>query len=294
MRSASLRQLAAALGLNRKTLRCRRISGASLAHTYRISDDQRHCFVKCLGSGEADRLDAERQGLTLLAQAQAFATPRVLAHGQVDDWAWLALDWVDLEPLSAPASAQLGVQLVKLHETRATRFGLDTDNFIGPTQQINRQESDWTTFFFQHRIGVQLGLLERKQAEGDWLTPLDRLQRLWTERFEDYQPRPSLLHGDLWSGNAGMTASGLPILFDPAVHYGDRECDLAMAALFGGFSTSFFDAYTEVWPLPSGWRLRRRYYQLYHLLNHANVFGGHYLQASRTLISRLLSLRSCS
>ncbi|MGB0514978.1 MAG: fructosamine kinase family protein, partial [Wenzhouxiangellaceae bacterium] len=121
--------------------------------------------------------------------------------------------------------------------------------------------------------------------DANWL---DRLEQRWRERFEDYCPVPSLLHGDLWSGNVAMLPDGRPLLFDPAVHYGDRECDLAMAELFGGFDAGFFDAYRGHWPLEPGWRERREYYGLYHLLNHANLFGGHYVAACRARIGDLL------
>ena len=116
----------------------------------------------------------------------------------------------------------------------------------------------------------------------------DRLREAWLRDFDDYCPLPSLLHGDLWAGNAGQLPDGTPVIFDPAVHYGDRECDLAMAALFGGFGSAFFDAYQATWPLESGWKRRREYYQLYHVLNHALLFGGGYIADARSRIRHVL------
>jgi fructosamine-3-kinase len=105
--------------------------------------------------------------------------------------------------------------------------------------------------------------------------------------FENYEPAPSLLHGDLWAGNAA-SVDGAPVIFDPAVHYGDRESDIAMTRLFGGFGESFYEAYNEAWPLDEGYRQREPLYQLYHVLNHLNLFGGAYLGRAESLIARLL------
>ena len=231
-------------------------------------------------------LDAERDGLARLAASGAVRTPSVLGHGTAGDISWLALEWLDLRPLVGDGFAALGRGLCDLHRFTAETFGLDRDNFIGATVQPNTQTSDWTEFLFEHRLGFQIDLLTAR-VNGFGPDNKARLRAAWQKRFPAYVPEPSLLHGDLWSGNTAMLTDGQPVIFDPATHFGDRECDLAMADLFGGFGAAFFDGYAEQWPLESGWEDRRRFYKLYHLLNHANLFGGHYVSASRRLIDEL-------
>ncbi|MBS3744861.1 MAG: fructosamine kinase family protein [Wenzhouxiangellaceae bacterium] len=278
--------IAGSLGWRDRKLEFRAVSGGSIAGSWRLESAGRRAFVKTMPDAQAAMLDAERDGLERLAESGAIATPAVLGHGAADDSAWLALEWLELRPLTASASATLGRQLAELHRCRAETFGLENDNFIGATPQPNTRMADWTEFLFEHRLGFQLELLSESRSDID-ADLKRRLHEAWQARLAGYAPAASLLHGDLWGGNAAALPDGQPALFDPAVHYGDRECDLAMADLFGGFDAAFFDAYAEQWPLEPGWRLRRDFYQLYHLLNHANLFGGHYVSASRRLIDRL-------
>jgi len=278
--------IARKLGWQEDQLEFRPVSGGSVAASWRLECSSGRAFVKTMPVSQAALLDAERDGLKRLARAGRIRTPAILGNDRIGDLAWLALEWLELEALSADAGAALGRQLVDLHHCRAETFGLGSDNFIGAMPQRNTQTADWTEFLFEHRLGFQLERLAENRP--DFGTGLKhRLRDAWHGRFADYAPAPSLLHGDLWAGNAGRLRDGKPVLFDPAVHYGDRECDLAMADLFGGFGAAFFDAYAERWPLEHGWRLRRRFYQLYHLLNHANLFGGHYVSASVRLIEEL-------
>ena len=159
---------------------------------------------------------------------------------------------------------------------------------LGATPQPNEFSPDWPEFFATQRLGFQVELAE-KNGYGGRVTRgvrrvIDRLPELLA-----HKPRPSLLHGDFWSGNHGMLPDGTPVVFDPAIHYGDRECDLAMAALFGGFHPAFFDAYIEAWPMAAGWEKRWKVYQLYHVLNHLNLFGGAYLAQAEAMLDRLLA-----
>lgn len=278
--------IAESLGWRHGEVEFRAVSGGSIAGSWRLESAARRAFVKTMPDAQAAMLDAERDGLERLAGSGAIVTPAVLGHGAADDHAWLALEWLELRPLTAGAGATLGRQLAGLHRCRAESFGLANDNFIGATPQPNTRTSDWTEFLFEHRLGFQLDLLAESRSDID-ADFKHRLREAWQARCAGHAPAPSLLHGDLWGGNAAALPDGQPALFDPAVHYGDRECDLAMADLFGGFGAAFFDAYAEQWPPEPGWRLRRDFYQLYHLLNHANLFGGHYVSASRRLIDRL-------
>ncbi|HKL54226.1 MAG TPA: fructosamine kinase family protein [Wenzhouxiangellaceae bacterium] len=278
--------IANALGWKAGDVRSRPVSGGSIAGSWRLENHDDRVFVKTMSSSQASMLDAERDGLARLAGSGAVRTPAVLGHGTAGDTSWLALEWLDLRPLDGAASAALGRKLCELHRRRAETFGLETDNFIGATPQPNAQAPNWTEFLFEQRLGFQIDLLGEREG-GFGARDTARLKSAWQRRFPDYAPEPSLLHGDLWGGNAAMLSDGQPVLFDPAVHFGDRECDLAMADLFGGFGPAFFRTYEQAWPLESGWEDRRRFYQLYHLLNHASLFGGHYLSSSRRLIDDL-------
>ncbi|HKL51047.1 MAG TPA: fructosamine kinase family protein, partial [Wenzhouxiangellaceae bacterium] len=275
-----------ALGWKAGDVRSRPVSGGSIAGSWRLENGDDRVFVKTMPSSQASMLEAERDGLERLAAAGVVRTPSVLGLGEVEETAWLALEWLDLRPLDGAASAALGRKLCELHRRRAETFGLETDNFIGATPQPNAQAPNWTEFLFEQRLGFQIDLLGEREG-GFGARDTARLKSAWQRRFPDYAPEPSLLHGDLWGGNAAMLSDGQPVLFDPAVHFGDRECDLAMADLFGGFGPAFFRTYEQAWPLESGWEDRRRFYQLYHLLNHASLFGGHYLSSSRRLIDDL-------
>jgi len=269
-------------------------SSSGFGSTFRLEFEDQRYFIKRLPIAEGDLLEAEADGLRRLAQAGSSSSsdglrvPRV--HGLVElaDHRWLVLEWLSLLPLSRSAAGRLGEQLAE-HHRRATaaRFGLGRDNYIGATPQINTLADDWAEFFFEHRLGA---LIQRLNASGRAFAfnTIEQLRLRWSARFSEYRPTPSLLHGDLWTGNAGMLSDGTPAVYDPAVHYCDRECDLAMAALFGGFGREFFETYEATWPLETGWELRREFYQLYHVLNHALLFGGGYLSDAERRIEALL------
>jgi fructosamine-3-kinase len=144
-------------------------------------------------------------------------------------------------------------------------------------------------FWREHRLGYQLGLAEQRGGPANLLRKGEQLMQLVPNLFTDYQPRPSLLHGDLWSGNYAVTREGDPIIFDPAVYFGDREADLAMTELFGGFSRRFYQAYNEAWPLDKGYQVRKTFYNLYHILNHFNMFGGGYGGQAERMTEQLLN-----
>jgi protein-ribulosamine 3-kinase len=227
-------------------------------------------FVKQRAAQHADAFAAEADGLEALRPH--VRVPGVLAHGVKDGKAFIALEPLDLK--RGGEWAAMGRMLANLHRVHGERFGWHRDNYIGSSPQRNGWCDDWSEFWRERRLRPQL---ERAGLRAD-------LERL----LEGHQPQPSLLHGDLWSGNVGFTKEG-PVLFDPAVYYGDREADVAMTELFGGFPREFYDAYDELLPLAAGYEKRKHLYNLYHLLNHLNLFGGGYLgQVKSTL--RLLGL----
>jgi fructosamine-3-kinase len=243
-------------------------------------------------------LEAEADGLTALAAAaQGGATdgftptiPKALGLADLEGEAVLMLTWLNLGPGSPGGWLELGAGLARLHRASCRssdgHFGWHCDNFIGSGTQANGWRTSWGAFWSEQRLGVQL---QQAEAAGQALPRAQTLLELVPEWLSDHQPDPCLVHGDLWSGNASLLRGGGSALFDPAVYRGDREVDLAMARLFGGFPADFFAGYAQEWPLPDGHLLRVELYNLYHLLNHANLFGGSYWQQSAACIQALIS-----
>ena len=183
----------------------------------------------------------------------------------------------------------LGEQLAALHRVGAARFGWHRDNTIGATPQLNSWDDDWVRFFVRQRVGPQLELAEQRGASARLLDRGRLLCGIAGALFSSYRPVPSLLHGDLWGGNWAADDADTPVVFDPAVYFGDREADLAMTRLFGGFGPAFYAAYQSDWPLDQAAGTRRGFYNLYHVLNHFNLFGGSYAAQAEGMIDRLLA-----
>ncbi|TVQ34619.1 MAG: fructosamine kinase family protein [Wenzhouxiangella sp.] len=284
----SASHIARRLGLDEHGLRCRPMAGGSIARPWLIETRDQILFIKLMSARQAGILSAESDGLAALDQTGAVRVPRVFGRGVDDDLAWLALEFLPLNSRHADADMRLGRALARIHRHAGEHYGWSRDNFIGLTPQPNPAEQDWTTFFLWQRLGHQLELLEKKDPGGNWSGFQRPLFETWQARFGRHRPEPALVHGDLWSGNAAMDDEGEPVLYDPAVHYADRECDLAMSRLFGGFSEAFYRAYEAAWPLPKGHEARRPWYQLYHLLNHANLFGDSYASRAKGLIESLV------
>lgn len=271
-----------------KTRPPRRIGGGDISAAWRLEAAAGPVFLKTGDRGAAAMFDAEADGLVELAAAEAVRVPRVLARGVAGRSSFLALEWLDLDR-GAPVAAELGRGLAALHRVTAERFGWHRDNTIGLTPQVNTPTTDWVSFFREHRLGYQLDLAVRNGYGSRLAEKGAALAAGLAPLFDGYSPVPSLLHGDLWGGNWGA-AGGVPVIFDPAVYYGDRETDLAMTRLFGGFPADFYTAYEAAWPLAPGNEQRCLLYQLYHVLNHLNLFGSGYLGRAETLLDRLLRL----
>jgi protein-ribulosamine 3-kinase len=284
------------------TLHCRpasRAYGGSINECYRWESDVGPIFVKIAPARYAGMLAAEAAGLEELRSADSVRVPRVLgvgtdmgvgaAVGPGIGNAWLALEWIESGTPSRATDSILGEQLARQHRATQVAFGWSRDNTIGSTPQLNEWCGDWLTFFRDRRLRYQLDLAARNgfggrlQERGGAL--LDRV----AEFFSGYRPVPSLLHGDLWGGNRITDARGHPVIFDPAVYYGDREADLAMTRLFGGFGAGFYAAYEAAWALDAGAGLRTDLYNLYHVLNHLNLFGDGYLGQALSTIDALLA-----
>jgi fructosamine-3-kinase len=215
--------------------------------------------------------------------------PRVLARGVSDATAFLALEWIESRAGDATAAERLGTGLARQHALVGPRFGYARDNFIGRTPQANAWSADWAEFFRERRLRPQFELAAQRGAPRALQSRSEPLLQALPALLGGHAPQPALLHGDLWAGNYLVSSCGEPVIFDPAVYYGDREADLAMTRLFGGFAPDFYRAYRAAAPLPSGWQRRADLYNLYHVLNHANLFGGGYAQQACVLIDRLLA-----
>jgi fructosamine-3-kinase len=246
--------------------------------------------VKIARAANLPMLEAEADGLRELDAGNSVRVPTVLASGAVGNGAFLALEWVQISRASGEEQALLGTQLAHQHRVLATRFGWHRDNTIGSTEQVNTWTDDWSSFFREHRLRFQLQLAKRNGYDGRLQESGARLLERVDELLGGHRPAPSLLHGDLWGGNAGADPSGAPVIFDPAVYFGDREADLAMTRLFGGFTREFYEAYEEAWPLPSSAPDRVDLYNLYHVLNHLNLFGPGYLGQAQSIIDKLLAM----
>jgi fructosamine-3-kinase len=241
------------------------VSGGCIHDCYEVTVGGKQRFLKANESRYADAFAAEADGLAALRGA-GLRAPEPVAHGVAGEHAYLLLEYLDLK--GKGDFAALGRMLATAHRKPGPRFGWARDNYIGSTPQLNGWCDDWAEFWRERRLRPQIELARRNGFDVPPVDPGPVLQ--------NHEPQPSLLHGDLWSGNAGFTAQG-PVVFDPAVYYGDREADLAMTELFGGFPREFYGAYNEVFPLPAGYEKRKHLYNLYHLLNHLNLFGGGYL-----------------
>jgi len=266
----------------------RGLGGGCINSAFRLGDGTRAWFVKTNTASKLDMFVAEAEGLDELASAQAIRVPQALCTGTADDLAYIVMEHVPLGHGSGRGWVEAGRKLAALHRRRAEAFGWTRDNTIGATPQQNQWHEDWVTFWREQRLGFQLELAAahghrgRLQSLGEQL--MDRFSALI-----DHAPEPSLLHGDLWGGNIGFDRDGDPVIYDPATYYGDREAELAMTELFGGFSPDFYAAYQEAWPVDPGYRIRRELYNLYHVLNHLNLFGGGYGSQAQGMMGRLLS-----
>lgn len=279
--------IAAATGADFKIASSSALGGGCINQAWAIEGNSRRYFVKTNRAELAEMFEAEADGLRELESAEALRVPHPVACGASKGEAFLVLEYIHMDGGGDPA--RMGQALALQHRKTAGRFGWLRDNTIGSTPQHNPWTTTWIDFFREQRLGFQLHLAEKNELgtkiSGLGNKLLDGLEGF----FPGYHPLPSLLHGDLWGGNVAFSNSGEPVVFDPAVYYGDREADIAMTELFGGFAPGFYAAYSETWPLETGYKTRKTLYNLYHILNHANLFGGSYIGQAESMMSRLLS-----
>ncbi|MCE0492517.1 fructosamine kinase family protein [Vibrio salinus] len=258
------------------------ISGGDINKSYFISDGLVDYFVKVNNKNAIDLFISEAENLNRLRQSDTISVPEVITYGTTKSHSFLTLKYSEISVLTNDDTCYLaGKQLAKLHLWDDQKeFGFDHDNFIGLTEQPNAWNKNWARFYSEQRIGWQLQLLKDK---GIVLTDISDFVHHIYHILAGHNPKPSLLHGDLWSGNLGSTKSG-PLFYDPACYWGDRECDIAMSRLFGHFPQSFYKGYNDIYPLPDSYQKRADVYNLYHILNHCNCFGGSYLSQAEKMI----------
>lgn len=263
------------------------IGGGSINPAVHVQGEGRDFFVKTNTASGLAMFEAEAAGLRELAASGTVRVPEPICCGAAAANAYLVLEYLEFGRRGK--GAVLGEQLAALHRTNRDNFGWDRDNTIGSTPQINTPCDDWIEFWRKHRLGYQFDLARNNGWDGKLQHYAEQLLMGLGAFFSDYRPQPALLHGDLWSGNHGYLIDGQPVLFDPAVYYGDRETDIAMTELFGGFSADFYAGYRAAWPLDAGYAVRKQLYNLYHILNHLNLFGGSYQGQALDLSQRLLA-----
>jgi len=305
------------------------LAGGSINRAFAIEGGGERYFVKLNAAERLAMFEAEALGLAEMAATRTVRVPAVVCHGADATSAWLVLEWMAIGAASPGGAAALGASLARMHASppgRAEdtvarpspplrragapglgvqtgdgpasagraghRFGWVRDNTIGSTPQTNAWADDWAEFWVSRRLGPQLELAACNGHTGRLQREGERLLARVPDLLRGHRPQPSLLHGDLWGGNAAVDAAGAPFVFDPAVYHGDRETDLAMTELFGGFDPAFRAAYRDTWPLADGYETRRHLYNLYHVLNHLNLFGGAYLGQAEATIGRLIALAS--
>ncbi|EIJ41941.1 fructosamine-3-kinase [Beggiatoa alba B18LD] len=268
------------------------IAGGCINHVYRIEGAGQNYFVKLNDVNKLDMFIAEAMGLAELGQPAVIKVPVPICWGKTSEHAYLVLEYLLLRRDNLQySSAKFGQQLAVMHHVSCTPvpFGWYRDNYIGTSLQTNTLTFDWVEFWRHQRLGYQLQLAAKNGYYGELQNLGMQLMEELDLFFTTYQPFNSLLHGDLWSGNYDVDIHGEPVIFDPAMYYGDREADIAMTELFGGFHSSFYDAYQATWKLDEGYTVRKNLYNLYHILNHLNLFGGGYLAQAERMMRQLLS-----
>jgi len=262
------------------------VAGGCIHRCFILEGGGRRYFAKTNDRSALDSFAAEADGLAALAAAGA-RVPAPLCRGQADEHAFLVLEHLELR--GNGNYAVLGRSLATVHSVHGEAFGWHRDNYIGRTTQLNRRSPSWSDFWREARLEPQLELARKNSLGRDLVGKGERLAEALPRLLSQHAPAASLLHGDLWRGNAAFLADGTPVLFDPAVYWGDREADLAMTELFGGFPQDFYSAYAKAAPLAPGYAVRKTLYNLYHVLNHANLFGGGYAAQAEAMIDRLLA-----
>lgn len=265
----------------------RGLGGGSINAAFLLCGDHARYFVKTNKAGRQSMFQAEAEGLREMAASHTVRVPEPVCCGDDRTQSYIVLEYLDMAG-SADQSA-LGEQLAAMHQVTAKQFGWRMDNTIGATHQPNAWKDDWLDFWRDQRLGFQLQLAAKNGYGGELQSLGEKLLVDMPKLFSGRKILPSMLHGDLWGGNVAGLPDGTPVIFDPAFYYGDREADLAMTYVFGGFNQDFYASYQNTWPLDEGFALRKTFYNIYHIINHLNLFGGGYHGQSIHMLEQVLA-----
>jgi fructosamine-3-kinase len=282
-------QISIATGIPFAVKKISAVGGGCINQTHRIEGNGHRFFVKLNHSDSVAMFEAEAAGLQEIHHSGALRVPMPVCWGRNEFKAWLVLEYLEMGSSPNGDAASLGLGLAAMHRLSSEKFGWKRDNTIGATPQINNSSSNWVQFWRKYRLGYQLELARVNGHTGKLQTQGEQLMAQLESFFPGQEPVASLLHGDLWSGNYNFDCAGRPVLFDPAPYYGDRETDIAMTELFGGFPAIFYTAYREAYPLDPGYAIRKTLYNLYHVLNHLNLFGDDHRHQAEQMMGRLLA-----
>lgn len=252
------------------------LSGGCINNGGKLMTSMGIFFVKWNGALRyPDMFATEARGLQLLRVANAIRIPEVVSTGETDNFQYIVLEFIAQAKPSRTYWTMLGEHLCALHKNTSEKYGLEFDNYIGSLQQRNRKHENWISFFIEERLRSQVELaVTTKKLETDTAKKFELLYKKLPDLL--VEETPSLLHGDLWSGNLIVDETGNPCLIDPAVYYGNREAEIAFTKLFGGFGNEFYDSYQSNFPLQKDFESRTDLYNLYPLLVHVNLFGESY------------------
>ena len=287
--NALSRDIAAATGVPFTCRRHTAVGGGCINSAYIIEDHDIEYFVKLNEANREDMFAAEYAGLNEIVNSHTISAPKPVCFGVTGTRSYIIMERIKRGAADKDTYVAFGRQLADMHRINHTQYGWHCANTIGSTPQINPLSDNWIEFWSESRLGYQLQLAARNGYGRHLAASGERLLERLPVFFINHTPSPSLLHGDLWSGNYTSDMDGNPYIFDPAVYYGDRETDIAMTELFGGFPAQFYRAYEEAYPLEQDYRVRKKLYNLYHILNHLNLFGEAYMTQAREMINGLVS-----
>ncbi len=265
------------------------IGGGCINTAMQLKGSGRSYFIKLNNANRLDMFEAEAAGLAELAKAKAVRVPMPICSGVSGSQAYIVLEYLEMGGSARGVMSEFGEQLAQMHQYTNDRFGWSRENTIGATPQQNNWTAEWIDFYARLRLTYQIEMAADRGIGRATIDATNRIIDQLSDFFVGYQPQASLLHGDLWSGNYGVLTSGEPVIFDPATYYGDREADLAMSELFGGFGREFYAAYDSAWPIDAGYTVRKTLYNLYHILNHFNLFGGGYGSQASSMANQLIA-----
>lgn len=266
----------------------RSVSGGCINQGYAVTGSDSTYFVKINRASHVEMFAAEALGLQQMLATRTIRLPRPICWGMVERASYIVLEWLEFGRGTAQSWEAMGRQLAAMHRAQGpAQFGWERNNTIGSTPQVNVWTANWADFFAEHRIGYQLQLARRR---GGNFPDASEVVEAVREALAARHLQPSLVHGDLWSGNVAVTVAGEPVILDPATYYGDREVDVAMTELFGGFPAAFYRGYNATLPLAEGYQQRKTIYNLYHILNHFNLFGGGYSSQANQMLRQILKI----